>query len=88
MATPKEIRVDEDLAMMEPTMNTKCPITLQEMINPVNNKHCNHIYDLEGARSLIKNRGEKARFEIKFDMTSYFLRNYVTGDFQLADTDF
>ncbi|XP_070533070.1 E3 SUMO-protein ligase NSE2-like [Ptychodera flava] len=38
---------DEDLMMSQATVNTKCPITQQEMVDPVQNKVCHHSYERE-----------------------------------------
>jgi len=50
------VQLDEDMAVTETEINTKCPVTQQEMKNPVTNRHCNHNYDLNGAKELIRNR--------------------------------
>ena len=50
------VQLDEDMAVTETEINTKCPVTQQEMKNPVSNRHCNHNYDLNGAKDLIRNR--------------------------------
>jgi len=55
-ATGSEVQLDDDLAMTQAEVNTKCPVTKKEMTRPVRNKHCGHVYDYDGARELIKNR--------------------------------
>jgi len=57
-ATGGEVQLDDDLAMTQPEINTKCPVTKKDMTRPVRNKHCGHIYDYDGAREIIKNRQE------------------------------
>ena len=52
----REIQLDDDLAMTQTEVNTKCPVTMKEMIKPVRNKHCGHNYDYSGAKQLIRNR--------------------------------
>jgi len=51
-----EIQLDDDLALTQTQINTKCPVTMKEMTKPVRNKHCGHSYDYDGARELIRNR--------------------------------
>lgn len=50
------VQLDDELAVTETEINTKCPVTQQEMKNPVRNRHCHHYYDLSGALELIRNR--------------------------------
>jgi len=52
----REIQLDDDLAMTQTQVNTKCPVTMKEMKRPVRNKHCGHSYDYDGAKELIRNR--------------------------------
>jgi len=52
----REIQLDDDLAMTQTELNTRCPVTMKEMLKPVRNKHCGHSYDYDGAKQLIRNR--------------------------------
>jgi len=52
----REIQVDDDLALTQTQVNTKCPVTMKEMMRPVRNIHCGHNYDYDGAKELIRNR--------------------------------
>lgn len=52
--------VEEDIEMTQENMNTKCPYTLQEMVDPIRNKICKHNYDKSGIHEYIKRRGRKA----------------------------
>lgn len=51
-----EIQLDDDLALTQTQVNTKCPVTMKEMTRPVRNVHCGHSYDYDGAKELIRNR--------------------------------
>jgi len=51
-----EIQLDDDLAMTQTELNTRCPVTMREMVRPVRNVHCGHSYDYDGAKQLISNR--------------------------------
>nr|KAG5697648.1 hypothetical protein BaRGS_011197 [Batillaria attramentaria] len=51
---------EDDIEMTQENMNTKCPYTLQEMVNPVRNKICKHSYDKTGIMEYLKKRGKKA----------------------------
>ncbi|XP_060631848.2 E3 SUMO-protein ligase NSE2 [Anolis sagrei] len=57
---PKEIPdlelVDEDIAVTQSQMNFICPITQNEMMNPVRNKVCGHAYGEEAILQLLRNR--------------------------------
>ena len=68
MPTPQtfEPQLDEDIAMTQQEIVTKCPYTGQEMVQPVRNKICNHNYDRNGIQELIKNRGRRAKYVICF----------------------
>jgi SUMO ligase MMS21 Smc5/6 complex component len=57
----EEIQLDDDIAMTQPKLSTKCPYTGQEMVNPVRNKYCKHNYELDGILALIGHRGDRAR---------------------------
>ena len=57
----QEIQLDDDLAMTQTELNTKCPVTMKEMVKPVRNKHCGHSYDFDAAKQLIRNR-QQARY--------------------------
>lgn len=52
----REIQLDDDLALTQTQVNTKCPVTMKEMTRPVRNVHCGHNYDFDGAKELIRNR--------------------------------
>ncbi|XP_033726956.1 E3 SUMO-protein ligase NSE2-like isoform X1 [Pecten maximus] len=56
--------VDDDVAMTQPEVNTRCPYTGMEMKNPVKNKLCGHKYDKEGIMQHIKNKGKRAKCPI------------------------
>ncbi|XP_042280076.1 E3 SUMO-protein ligase NSE2 [Thunnus albacares] len=48
--------LDEDIAVTQSQVNFTCPLTQVEMVNPVKNKKCNHHYDEEAIRGVIKAR--------------------------------
>lgn len=48
--------LDEDIAVSQSQVNFTCPLTQDEMVNPVKNKKCQHYYDEEAILNLIKNR--------------------------------
>lgn len=52
---------EDDIEMTQAMVNTKCPYTGQEMVDPVRNKICKHTYDKVGILEYIKRRGKKAR---------------------------
>ncbi|KAL5013466.1 hypothetical protein ScPMuIL_007736 [Solemya velum] len=52
---------DEDIALTQQEVNTRCPYTGKEMKIPVRNKICNHNYDKDGIQQYMKNRGRKAK---------------------------
>lgn len=54
-------QIDEDIAMTQPEVNTRCPYTGKDMINPVKNSYCGHHYDKEGISHYIKIKGRKAK---------------------------
>lgn len=53
--------LDEDIAMTQTDVNTRCPYTGKDMIIPVKNKNCGHHYDKEGITHYIKIKGRKAK---------------------------
>ncbi|XP_030014709.1 E3 SUMO-protein ligase NSE2 [Sphaeramia orbicularis] len=54
--------LDEDIAVSQSQVNFICPLTQEEMVNPVKNKKCNHHYDERAIRSMIKTRhGQKKK---------------------------
>ena len=55
-AAKQVVQLDDELAVTETEINTKCPVTQMEMKHPVKNRHCGHHYDLGGAKQLIRNR--------------------------------
>ncbi|XP_051920823.1 E3 SUMO-protein ligase NSE2 [Hippocampus zosterae] len=48
--------LDEDLAVTQTQVNFTCPLTQEDMVNPVKNKKCNHHYDEKPIRILIETR--------------------------------
>ncbi|XP_041649810.1 E3 SUMO-protein ligase NSE2 isoform X1 [Cheilinus undulatus] len=48
--------LDEDIAVTQSQVNFICPLTQVEMVKPVKNKTCNHNYEEEAIRGLIKNK--------------------------------
>ena len=55
-------QIDDDIAMTQPEINTRCPYTGKDMINPVKNIHCGHHYDQEGISHYIRTKGKKAKY--------------------------
>lgn len=53
--------VDDDIAMTQQAMHTRCPYTGMDMVNPVTNKHCGHNYDRDGILEYVSKRKNKAR---------------------------
>jgi SUMO ligase MMS21 Smc5/6 complex component len=53
---------DAEVEMTQENVNTKCPYTGMEMVNPVRNKNCGHNYDMEGIQQYIKQRKKKAKY--------------------------
>ena len=45
---------DEDMMMVSSQVQTVCPITRREMVRPVRNTACGHVYDREGIEALMK----------------------------------
>lgn len=52
---------DTDLMVTEGKKSTKCPFTGVEMTNPVRNPVCGHVYDKEGVKAMIAQRGNRCR---------------------------
>lgn len=52
----EETDEDVDVAVTQSEVNLTCPLTQVEMVKPMKNKKCNHIYDEEAILSLIKKR--------------------------------
>lgn len=48
--------LDEDIAVTQSQANFTCPLTQEEMVNPVKNKKCNHHYDEGAILGLIKTK--------------------------------
>ncbi|XP_035020144.2 E3 SUMO-protein ligase NSE2 [Hippoglossus stenolepis] len=48
--------LDDDIAVTQSQVNFTCPLTQVEMVNPVKNKKCNHLYDEAAILGLIKTR--------------------------------
>lgn len=46
---------DDDIAVERATISTKCPLTLQEFVNPVASKKCPHSFEREAIMSMISN---------------------------------
>ena len=55
-ATEQTLVEDEDFVMTQSEIVTKCPITQQEMKDPVKNKICQHNYEKEAIMQMLKNR--------------------------------
>ena len=53
-ATEQTLGDDEDMVMTQAETITKCPITLQDMKDPVKNKHCGHSYDKDAISQMLK----------------------------------
>ena len=51
---------EEDIGMTQQQVNTKCPYTGKEMVDPVRNVVCKHSYDKTGIMHYVKQRGKKA----------------------------
>ena len=45
---------DEDMMMVSSQVQTVCPITRREMVRPVRNTACGHVYDREGIEFLMR----------------------------------
>ncbi|XP_042345421.1 E3 SUMO-protein ligase NSE2 [Plectropomus leopardus] len=48
--------LDEDIAVTQSQVNYICPLTQEEMVNPMKNKKCNHHYDEGAILGLIKTK--------------------------------
>ncbi|XP_054637644.1 E3 SUMO-protein ligase NSE2 [Dunckerocampus dactyliophorus] len=48
--------LDEDVAVTQTQINFTCPLTQEDMVNPMKNKKCNHHYDEGAIRGLIETR--------------------------------
>ena len=44
---------DEDMVMVSSQVQTVCPVTRKEMVRPVRNTACGHVYDREGIEALM-----------------------------------
>ena len=44
---------DEDMVMVSSQIQTVCPVTRKEMVRPVRNTACGHVYDREGIEALM-----------------------------------
>lgn len=51
-----EEELDDDIAVTQCHTNFICPLTQDEMVNPVKNKKCLHYYDQEAIHEMIKAR--------------------------------
>ena len=69
----REIQLDDDLAMTQTELNTRCPVTMKEMLKPVRNKHCGHSYDYDGAKQLIRNRQQALYVVVPRRVTSVLI---------------
>ena len=47
---------DEDMVMVASQVQTVCPITRREMVRPVRNTACGHVYDRDGIEALIQQK--------------------------------
>jgi len=52
---------DGDVALTQQEVNTKCPYTAKEMVNPVQNKLCGHNYEKDAIITFINQKGPRAR---------------------------
>ncbi|KAK7091441.1 E3 SUMO-protein ligase NSE2-like isoform X2 [Littorina saxatilis] len=52
--------MEEDVEMTQEQVNTRCPYTGQEMVDPVRNVICKHAYDKTGITHYVTKRGKKA----------------------------
>lgn len=52
---------DEEMVLTQSDVNTRCPYTGKDMVNPVTNKHCKHNYDRDGIYYYIKIKKNKAK---------------------------
>lgn len=50
----KGAQSDDDLQTIRVRINTKCPLSLTEMINPTSNKSCTHVFEKTAIESYIK----------------------------------
>ncbi|XP_061144050.1 E3 SUMO-protein ligase NSE2 [Syngnathus typhle] len=53
--------LDEDLAITQTQVNFTCPLTQEDMINPVKNKKCNHHYEEKPIKILIGTRRQQKK---------------------------
>ena len=49
---------DEDMMMVSSQIQTVCPITRREMVRPVRNRACGHVYDREGIEALMRQNAD------------------------------
>ncbi|CAH1774833.1 unnamed protein product [Owenia fusiformis] len=61
MPGPSTLTEDDDIEMTQQDINTKCPYTLKEMVQPVSNIHCKHTYDKKGIEEYIKHKKNRAK---------------------------
>ncbi|XP_076437706.1 E3 SUMO-protein ligase NSE2-like [Babylonia areolata] len=54
------VEEEEEVEMTQQQVNTRCPYTGKEMVDPVRNIICRHTYDRAGIQQHIKQRGKKA----------------------------
>lgn len=52
---------DDDIAIAREQISTKCPLTLQEFVDPVSSKKCNHSYERGGMLEFIRSARGNAR---------------------------
>ncbi|XP_061183216.1 E3 SUMO-protein ligase NSE2-like [Saccostrea echinata] len=52
---------DEEMVLTQTDINTRCPYTGKDMVNPVKNRHCEHNYDREGILHYIKTKKNRAK---------------------------
>ncbi|XP_055997156.1 E3 SUMO-protein ligase NSE2-like [Ostrea edulis] len=60
-AVPQTYTGDEEMVLTQSDINTRCPYTGKDMVNPVTNKHCEHNYDREGILHYIKTKKNRAK---------------------------
>ena len=54
----KAIDIDDDIKL-KPKINKKCPISLEEMVNPYKSTRCGHIYEKDAVLSYMKSYRKK-----------------------------
>ncbi|KAK5113261.1 hypothetical protein LTR62_003598 [Meristemomyces frigidus] len=52
---------DDDIAIARTTISTKCPLTLQEFRDPLSSKKCNHNFEADAFKSLLRSATRRVR---------------------------